>query len=161
MQKIPDAEAKLMTLQGDRSDGILHVIRLLKDMKEYALKRLTTTVEEDKSVHEHFEDVKTREEKAVSEKQQLQQRLKLERLQCQKQLGLMQKQYNTAETQLHAMKSTHASAMQGMHTEAETAGSQSFAAFSAYEAPTKQIEKSATRNVISTNPLNTLPLSIL
>jgi IQ domain-containing protein D len=133
VQKIPDAEAKLMTLQGERSDGMLHAIRLLKDMKEFALKRLTTTVEEDKSVHDHFEDVKMREEKAVSEKQQLQQRLKLERLQCQKQLGLMQQQHGAAEVQLHGMKSSHSSTMQNMQKEAEQADAQSFGVFNAYE----------------------------
>ena len=83
---MPSPDTKLGALNSDRSDAMLRIVRFFQDMRDFAHKRLTTTVEEDKSVQEHFEDVKIREEKALSEKSQLQQKLKLDRLQRQRQV---------------------------------------------------------------------------
>jgi hypothetical protein len=119
-----------MALDGEPSDSMLHMITLFKDVAQFAHKRLTTTVEEDKSVQEHFEDVNIREEKAVSEKLQLQQKLKLERLQRQRQLSRMQKHQESASSQLTAMTAEHASEMKSMRSAAAEAEVQATEEFS-------------------------------
>jgi hypothetical protein len=70
-------------------------------------------------VQEHFEDVKLREEKAMSEKQQLQQKLKLDRTQWQKLLQLQQQQQEVSTAQLHNLLTTHAADITAMNTDAQ------------------------------------------
>ena len=108
MQRLPAAEAKLISLNADRTDAMLHMLKLFKDVSDFAHKRLTTTVEEDRSISEHCEDVRIREEKAVSEKLQLQQELRLDRLQRQRQATRLQTARDTATGQLEAMTAGHA-----------------------------------------------------
>lgn len=131
VQKLPAAEAKLVALGGERSDAMLHIVKLFQDVRDFGHKRLTTTVEEDKSVQEHFEDVKIREEKALSEKAQLQSKLKLDRLQRQRQAGLMQKQTDGAAGHLAALTADHAAAMHRMGTAASASASLALNTFAA------------------------------
>jgi len=50
-------------------------------------KRLHTTVEEDTSNREHYQEVREREERAAAEREQLEHKLKLQRVERQKQVG--------------------------------------------------------------------------
>jgi hypothetical protein len=68
---------------------------------------------------EHFEDVKLREEKAMSEKQQLQQKLKLDRTQWQKHLQLQQQQQEASTAQLHSLLANHAADVSAMRSQAK------------------------------------------
>lgn len=127
---MPECEGKLAALQGERSHGVQHALRLLAHIRDFAHKRLTTTVEEDRSVREHFEDVRLREEKAVSEKQQLQQRLKLERMQRQRQAAVAQRSQGAVEAQLTTMRAGHAAAVRGMRETAAATDTAVLTAFS-------------------------------
>lgn len=118
LQKTPGAEAKLASLATERTDSMLQVMELLSQLQGFVKKRMTTTVEEDNSQREHFEEVKIREEKAMSEKQQLQQKLKLERIERQKQINLITEEEECANSQLNVMKANHAMNMQGMQQSA-------------------------------------------
>jgi hypothetical protein len=62
--------------------------------------------------------VKLREEKAMSEKQQLQQKLKLDRMQWQKLLQLQQQQQDASTLQLHNLLKSHAADVTAMNIEA-------------------------------------------
>jgi hypothetical protein len=62
--------------------------------------------------------VKLREEKAMSEKQQLQQKLKLDRMQWQKVLQLQQQQQEASTSQLHNLLTCHAADVTTMNLEA-------------------------------------------
>ena len=171
----------------ERSAAVAHVVRVLEDMRDHAKKRLTTTVEEDKSVQvgkeacvsislhvilscalaavaalslqrgcmsveaaadggmsiagsggkhvvaacyahlqpeavmqEHFEDVKLRQEKAQSEKAQLQQKLKLDRMQRQRQAGQLSTAQNTASAHLDRLTGAHAGVMRELQSNADT-----------------------------------------
>eukprot|EP00892_Ulva_mutabilis_P009166 jgi/Ulvmu1/6621/UM003_0258.1 len=117
MKKSDAVEAKLTTLHCDRPDSMLHVINLFKELRDVAHKRLTTTVEEDRRAQEHFEDVKLREEKAMSEQQQLQQKLKLDRIQWQKQAHLVRAQEEALVTNLNAMRTSHAATLHQLRSE--------------------------------------------
>lgn len=130
MQRVPECEGKLAALQGERSEGVQHAVDLLAHLRDFARKRLTATVEEDRSVREHFEDVKLREEKAVSEKQQLQQRLKLERVQRQRQAAVMQRSHSAVEAQLTTMRADHAATVRSMKETAEAADAAALGAYS-------------------------------
>lgn len=66
---------------------------------------------------EHFEDVKLREEKAMSEQQQLQQKLKLDRIQWQKQAHLARAQEDALVANLIAMRTSHAATLHQLRTE--------------------------------------------
>lgn len=70
-------------------------------------------------VQEHFEDVKLRQEKAQNEKAQLQQKLKLDRMQRQRQAGQLSSSQNTASTHLSRLTSAHAAAMRDMQSSAD------------------------------------------
>lgn len=61
---------------------MLQVISYMTKLRHYAQKKLHTTVEEDSSNREYFQEVKEREERAVSEKVQLEQKLKVGTLSC-------------------------------------------------------------------------------
>jgi transcription initiation factor TFIID subunit TAF12 len=106
-QKTPAIEARLMALHAERTDAMLHLIHVFTEIREIAQKRLNTTVEGDKTLQQHFEDVRIREEKAMSEKQQLQQQLKLDRIQWQQQRQELQLLEDTASNHLAAMKVNH------------------------------------------------------
>ena len=64
--------------------------RLLLQLRVFAQKRLTTTVEEDSSNREYYDEVREREERAVSDKTQLEQKLRLQRVELQKASSVVQ-----------------------------------------------------------------------
>lgn len=68
-------------------------------------------------MQEHFEDVKLREEKAVSEQQQLQQKLKLDRIQWQKQAHLARSQEDALVANLGAMRTSHAATLHELRSD--------------------------------------------
>lgn len=63
--------------------------------------------------------MKLREEKAMSEKQQLQQKLKLDRTQWQKLLQLQKQQQEASTSQLHNLLTNHASDVTAMNLDAQ------------------------------------------
>lgn len=71
-------------------------------------------------LQEHFEDVKLREEKAMSEQQQLQQKLKLDRIQWQKQAHLARAQEDALVTNLSAMRTSHAATLHQLRSDSQS-----------------------------------------
>jgi len=100
LKKSPSA-TRLQTLHTERSPALLQVLSYFERLRQYAQKRLTTTVEEDNSNREYFEEVKEREERAVAEKLQLEQKLKLQRVELQKQANAVQSAEDKARAELH------------------------------------------------------------
>lgn len=104
LKKSPST-AKLQKLHTERSPAMLQAIAYLTKLRQCAQKRLTTTVEEDNSNKEYYDEVKDREERVVSEKLQLEQKLKLQRVELQKQSNLMQSSEDKARAELHELQS--------------------------------------------------------
>lgn len=69
------------------------------------------------AMQEHFEDVKLREEKAMSEQQQLQQKLKLDRIQWQKQTHLARSQEDALVANLSSMRMSHAATLHELRSD--------------------------------------------
>ncbi|GAX78075.1 hypothetical protein CEUSTIGMA_g5517.t1 [Chlamydomonas eustigma] len=103
MKKSPSTQ-RLQRLHTDRSEGMLQVLSYMTKLRHYAQKRLTTTVEEDNSNREYYEEVKEREERAVSEKIQLEQKLKLQRVELQKQSNQVQNAEDKTRAELHELQ---------------------------------------------------------
>ena len=82
---------------------MLQVISYMTKLRNFAQKKLHTTVEEDNSNREYFQEVKEREERAVSEKVQLEQKLKLQRVELAKQASLIQSTEDKARAELHEL----------------------------------------------------------
>eukprot|EP00803_Ostreobium_quekettii_P003252 evm.model.scf_876.1 EVM.evm.TU.scf_876.1 scf_876:2363-5648(+) len=87
LKQNPEVEAKLRGLQARQSPATTQLISTFEKLRAAIQKQLTTTVEEDTSNQEHFHLVKEREERAFSEKTQLEQKIKLQRIERQKQLS--------------------------------------------------------------------------
>lgn len=94
------AGSQLQKLGTERSDAMLQVIEFLTKLRQSAQKKLTTTVEEDSSNREYFEQVREREERAVAEKIQLEQKLKLQRVELLKQAKQMQSSEDRTRAEL-------------------------------------------------------------
>jgi len=67
---------------------------------------LTTTVEEDSSRRDYFEEVKEREERAVAERLQLEQKLRLQRAELHKATSTMQSNEDRVRGELHEVSSS-------------------------------------------------------
>ena len=102
LKKSPST-AKLQRLMTERSPAMLQAISYMTKLRHFAQKKLHTTVEEDNSNGEYFNEVKEREERAVSEKVQLEQKLKLQRVELAKQASLIQSTEDKARAELHEL----------------------------------------------------------
>lgn len=100
----PAAAIALRSLQVQRSTPMLQAINYFEKLCEHIHKRLTTTVEEDTSNREYYEEVKERDEKAAAEKLQLEHKLKLQRVERQIQLSSAQTHENKASSELDEVK---------------------------------------------------------
>eukprot|EP00873_Tetraselmis_striata_P022428 jgi/Tetstr1/442692/TSEL_030783.t1 len=85
LKKSPTAEAKLGAMQKERSPAMMTSLQTFEKLRKMAYKKLTTTVEEDNSNREHFQEVCQREEKAKKAKKDLEHQLRLERREREKQ----------------------------------------------------------------------------
>eukprot|EP00239_Pterosperma_sp_CCMP1384_P001016 CAMPEP_0197852814 /NCGR_PEP_ID=MMETSP1438-20131217/21474_1 /TAXON_ID=1461541 /ORGANISM="Pterosperma sp., Strain CCMP1384" /LENGTH=359 /DNA_ID=CAMNT_0043467007 /DNA_START=334 /DNA_END=1410 /DNA_ORIENTATION=+ len=107
LRKNNNTEAKLAQLfQEERSQGTLELISTLEKVKASTFKRLTTTVEEENSERDHFEEVCKREERAGKEKQSLEQQLRVERRERSKQVNHMNDMENRARSELEQIRAT-------------------------------------------------------
>lgn len=140
LKKSPSAH-RLQFLASDRSAGIMQVIQMFEKLRQFAQKRLTTTVEEDNSNRDYFEEVKEREEKAVSEKLQLEQKLRLQRVELTKQMNIMQSSEDKARTEYHDIQTSASHQKSGLQDRAKqnrTADNNEFSSES--EHLTKELE---------------------
>mmetsp|Transcript_7603 Transcript_7603/g.13085 ORF Transcript_7603/g.13085 Transcript_7603/m.13085 type:complete len:364 (-) Transcript_7603:224-1315(-) len=88
MKQNPQIEPQLDHVFGEeRSHGITELINILIAVKDRTYKRLTTTMEEENSEQDHFEEVCRREERAGKERQTLEQQLQLDRRERSKQVN--------------------------------------------------------------------------
>eukprot|EP00976_Prorocentrum_cordatum_P016790 337800-Prorocentrum_minimum.AAC.2 len=88
LKKNPPLEAQLEQLFSDeRSQGTMELIAILTAVKDRTYRRLTTTMEEENSERDHFEEVCRREERAGKERQTLEQQLHIERRERSKQIN--------------------------------------------------------------------------
>ncbi|DBA70798.1 hypothetical protein WJX79_008514 [Trebouxia sp. C0005] len=75
----PESEAKITAVYDDRSLTMLNMLASFDKLRTIMQKKLTTSVEEDASVSEHYNEVCKREARALKEKQTLEQQLRLDR----------------------------------------------------------------------------------
>jgi hypothetical protein len=75
---------ELSALQETKSQGVVQFLRTLAEMQELTLKRLTTTVEEERSRQELLEYYKSREAEASKRRQQLEKDLNHIRRDCER-----------------------------------------------------------------------------
>ncbi|KAK9816570.1 hypothetical protein WJX72_002085 [[Myrmecia] bisecta] len=104
LRKLPSAEAGLRSLKGERPAANLQAIAALEKLRHIAYKKLTTTVEEDNSNREHFEEVCRREKKAMKEKLTLEQQLRLDRRERLNQSTMLANAHQKATTELEETK---------------------------------------------------------
>ncbi|KAG2427718.1 hypothetical protein HYH02_014549 [Chlamydomonas schloesseri] len=105
LKKSPSAQ-RLQVLPYERTYGILQTLQYFEQLRQFAQKRLTTTVEEDSSNREYFEEVRDREERAVAEQEQLKQKLKLQRVELQKAAGTIQVAEDRARGEVSEVQSS-------------------------------------------------------
>ncbi|KAL3152562.1 hypothetical protein ABBQ32_001587 [Trebouxia sp. C0010 RCD-2024] len=79
LRQRPEAEAKISAVYSERSLTMLNMLSQLDRLRAIMQKKLTTSVEEDASVSEHYNEVCKREARAMKEKQTLEQQLRLDR----------------------------------------------------------------------------------
>ena len=103
-----DTEASAM-------DGVLTYFAQLKAIVQ---RKLATTVEEEASMRAHFEEVRHREEKAGKEREALEQQLRLERKEREKQLAQANEREARAEYELEALRTSTDHRMKVLHEEA-------------------------------------------
>mmetsp|Transcript_41031 Transcript_41031/g.89655 ORF Transcript_41031/g.89655 Transcript_41031/m.89655 type:complete len:388 (+) Transcript_41031:191-1354(+) len=84
MKAVPNVVAELRNFQETRPGAVIQFLKTLADMQELTLKRLTTTVEEEKSRMELLEHYKSREMEASKRRQQLEQDLGHIRRECER-----------------------------------------------------------------------------
>eukprot|EP00241_Pyramimonas_parkeae_P005339 CAMPEP_0114239084 /NCGR_PEP_ID=MMETSP0058-20121206/8262_1 /TAXON_ID=36894 /ORGANISM="Pyramimonas parkeae, CCMP726" /LENGTH=357 /DNA_ID=CAMNT_0001351223 /DNA_START=139 /DNA_END=1212 /DNA_ORIENTATION=+ len=107
MRKNANLEQQLATLfHEERSMGMMELIAILEKVRARTQKSLTTTMEEENSEKDHFEEVCRREEKAGKERQTLEQQLRVERRERSKQVNYMTGMETRANSDLDQIKST-------------------------------------------------------
>ena len=104
-----------------------------------------------KFTQEHFEDVKLREEKAMSEQQQLQQKLKLDRIQWQKQAHLARAQEDNLVANLNAMRTSHAATLHQLRSDNESLQQAFDADYEEYETIPSPLNSICVGVMLSTN----------
>jgi hypothetical protein len=127
LKKSPST-AKLQRLS-ERSPAMLQVISYMTKLRNFAQKKLHTTVEEDNSNREYFQEVKEREERAVSEKVQLEQKLKLQRVELAKQASLIQSTEDKARAELHELHAETEAHRAAINKSATTVRTEDFKTF--------------------------------
>jgi len=128
LKKSP-ATPKLKKLQMEPSPGMTQVTSYFSKLRRFAQKRLTTTVEEDSSNRQYYEEVKEREERAVSEKIQLEQKLKLQRVELHKQATQMQSTADRLRAQLHELGERTKKEMANIGASAKSVRAEDFSVF--------------------------------
>lgn len=121
IRKSPSTPRMQQYLSTDRSTAMLQVLSYFERLRQYARKRLTTTVEEDNSNKEYYEEVKERESKAVDEKKKLEQTLKLQRVELTKEMTLMQTTEDKAKSELHEVQTSYAQVLASVQNDSNQA----------------------------------------
>ena len=101
--------------QGAAMDG---VITYFAQLKAIVQRKLATTVEEEASTRAHFEEVRQREEKAAKERQALEQQLRLERKEREKQLAQANEREARANYELEALRASTDARLKALEEEA-------------------------------------------
>eukprot|EP00238_Polyblepharides_amylifera_P010836 CAMPEP_0196587282 /NCGR_PEP_ID=MMETSP1081-20130531/57000_1 /TAXON_ID=36882 /ORGANISM="Pyramimonas amylifera, Strain CCMP720" /LENGTH=362 /DNA_ID=CAMNT_0041909425 /DNA_START=137 /DNA_END=1225 /DNA_ORIENTATION=- len=121
LRKNPQLENQLGHLfQEERSAGMIELIAILEKVKARTYKCLTTTMEEENSEKDHFEEVCRREEKAGKERQTLEQQLRVERRERSKQVNYMMGMESRATSELEQLRSTSVKMITSLQTDAKS-----------------------------------------
>ncbi|KAG2483037.1 hypothetical protein HYH03_018066 [Edaphochlamys debaryana] len=128
LKKSPSAQ-RLQVLPYDRTYGVLQALQYFEQLRQFAQKRLTTTVEEDSSNREYFEEVRDREERAVAERLQLEQKLRLQRVELQKAAGTIQVAEDRARGEVAEVQTSTSQARSGIEGGAKSQQEADKAAF--------------------------------
>eukprot|EP00197_Chlamydomonas_leiostraca_P010854 CAMPEP_0202879782 /NCGR_PEP_ID=MMETSP1391-20130828/34099_1 /ASSEMBLY_ACC=CAM_ASM_000867 /TAXON_ID=1034604 /ORGANISM="Chlamydomonas leiostraca, Strain SAG 11-49" /LENGTH=307 /DNA_ID=CAMNT_0049562183 /DNA_START=172 /DNA_END=1095 /DNA_ORIENTATION=+ len=129
LKKSPGLQ-RLQTLHTERSPGMSQVTNFFERLRSHTQKRLTTTVEEDASNREYYEEVRAREEKAVAEKTGLEQKLRLQQVELARAAAAVQSAEDKTRAELHEVASSTAStrgAIQGDAVQTRTNDADSYA----------------------------------
>eukprot|EP00878_Enallax_costatus_P045597 GHUV01055017.1.p1 GENE.GHUV01055017.1~~GHUV01055017.1.p1 ORF type:complete len:177 (+),score=45.23 GHUV01055017.1:166-696(+) len=90
LKKSPGIEEALQSLEVDRSPAIMQLISYFDRHRADLHKQLITTVEEDATNRDHYAALADRREKAAASKLQLEHKLKTQRMEQAKQIGVLQ-----------------------------------------------------------------------
>ncbi|GLC46198.1 Dynein regulatory complex protein 10 [Pleodorina starrii] len=130
LKKSPSAQ-RLQVLPYERTYGILQALQYFDQLRLFTQKRLTTTVEEDSSNREYFEEVRDREERAVAERLQLEQKLRLQRVELQKAAGSIQVSEDRARGEVADVQSSTSQSRSAIEAAAKSQTDADRAAFQA------------------------------
>ncbi|MEW5310302.1 MAG: hypothetical protein WDW38_002114 [Sanguina aurantia] len=97
---------RLKALHMGRSPAMEQVLSVFERLRHHTHSQLTRTVEEDASDRAHVAEVRGREERSVADRLQLEQKLRLQRVELAKAMALMQTSTKRAMDDLHGVAST-------------------------------------------------------
>jgi len=129
---------ELRNFQENRPQNVMQLLRTLADMQELTLKRLTTTVEEDKSRQERLDNYMQREEAASKKRAQLEKDLAQVRRERENSQSARTDELTRLKADLADVKESTAIAMERLRTRFQTQMTQQAETFSAKEETVKK-----------------------
>lgn len=114
MRGHPTMVTELRNLQESRPQAVIQFLKTLADMQELTLKRLTTTVEEERSRQELLEHYRGREAEASKFRQQLEKDLSHMRRECERAQGLRNEILTKLKHELGAVKDSKLERMRAL-----------------------------------------------
>ncbi|MEW5307046.1 MAG: hypothetical protein WDW36_009466 [Sanguina aurantia] len=106
---------RLKALHMGRSPAMEQVLSVFERLRHHTHTQLARTVEEDASDRAHVAEVRGREERSVADRLQLEQKLRLQRVELAKAMALMQAAEDKARTELHDVQTSTQRAMDDLH----------------------------------------------
>lgn len=120
MRGHPTAMQELRSIQETRPAAVIQFLKTLADMQELTLKRLTTTVEEERSRQELLEHYKNREAEASKLRQQLEKDLSHIRRECERAQGQRTEILTKLKAELCEVKDSKLERMSALRLHYET-----------------------------------------
>lgn len=120
MKQKPNIVQELRNFQENRPQNVMQLLRTLADMQELTLKRLTTTVEEDKSRQERLDNYLQREEAASKKRAQLEKDLATVRRERENSQSARTDELTRLKADLSDVKESTALAMERLRTHFQT-----------------------------------------
>lgn len=119
LRRAPALADKLVELYPERSQFVDTFAETLAQVRSVMHKRLATTVEEENSTRAHYEDVCARQEKAAKDRTSLEQQLKMERKEREKQLRQMLEAETLSLEDLELIKAQSVATAKSLETQAK------------------------------------------
>jgi len=117
---VPNIVAELRNFQESSPGAVIRLLQTLANMQDLTLKRLSTTVEEERSRQELLEHYNSREREAIKRKQQLDQDLQVLRRECEKARSHRSETLMKLKAELFEVKGSKKKAEQALRLRYET-----------------------------------------